>query len=320
MQSNNKKLSVIIPTYNRLAWLQRVIEGLLSQTYQDFEVIVVDDGSNDEIGNLVKELISKAPCGLSYIRQENQGAGAARNTGVKQATGDLVLFIDDDVIPAPHLLEEHIKGHQLYPGNNIAILGSVINAPEVKDTHFMRWLMNKGPAFPQNRRQDWAKLDYMFFCTANISLSKGFMVEKGLFDEKFRPFLEDIELGFRLQQHGLEIILNKNAVGYHLRGETFQGYCERNMLAGQSAVKFYTKWPAAASAFSPWNPNTGSVVRVIREKLVMRSLIPGLKALICWLDTHGCAAPYYFYAVVSSYYYQIGIRKGLEALEEQHSD
>jgi len=316
MQSNNKKLSVIIPTYNRLAWLQRVIEGLLSQTYQDFEVIVVDDGSTDRTESVIERLMKKMPRGLSYIRQENQGAGAARNAGVKQATGDLLLFIDDDVIPAANLLEEHVKGHQLYPGDNIAILGSVVNAPEVKDTHFMRWLMNKGPAFLQNRRQDWAKLDHWFFCTANISLSRGFMVEKGLFDEKFRPFFEDIELGFRLQQHGLEIILNKNAVGYHLRGETFRGWCDRCVLAGQSAALFDTKWPAAATLHA-LTADTGTLTKLKLLILVKRGMMWLLKYIVSWLDSHNYPALLSLYLWIPNYYFKAGYRQRLNVIAEE---
>jgi len=319
MQSTNTKLSVIIPTYNRAVSLHRVLEGLLNQTYQDFEVIVVDDGSVDETQSVVKGLMEKALNEIAYVRQENRGAGSARNAGIRHAKGDVVLFIDDDVLPASNLLEEHIGGHERHRGDNIAILGPVFYAPELEVSHFMRWLIDRGPHFFHSRAEDGAQLDYRYFCTANISLSRGFMLEKGLFDEQFRPFFEDIELGFRLQQHGLQIILNKSAIGYHLRGETFQGYCERSIWSGQSAVKFYTKWPAAAPAFSPSTSNTGSVIRRIGRKLVMRSLIPGLKPLICWLDTHGCAVPSYFYAVVSHYYSQIGLRKGLEAIENRYA-
>ncbi|MCK4825021.1 glycosyltransferase, partial [bacterium] len=274
------------------------------------------DGSVDGTENMIREVMKNAPCELAYFKQENKGPGSARNAGITHAKGELILFIDDDVLPASNLLEEHVKGHQLYAGDNIAILGSVVNASEVKATHFMRWLMNEGPAFLQNREQDWAKLGHRFFCTANISLSRGFMLEKGMFDESFRPFFEDMELGYRLGQQNLQIILNKNAIGYHLREETLQKWCDRVILSGQSAAAFYNKWPAAATSLPRSTPNIRTVIGGIIIRAIPRSIIPILKPIICWLDSHGYAVPSFFYVIISHYYSQIGYKKGSKAIEK----
>lgn len=310
------KVSVVIPTCNRAERLKRVVESLLNQTYQDFEIIVVDDGSVDGTESMIKGLMKKEPCQLAYFKQENKGPGSARNAGITHAKGELILFIDDDVLPAPNLLEEHISGHRRHPGENIAILGSVVNAPELKVSPFMRWLANKGPQFHQSREENGASLGYRYFCTANISLTRRFMLEKGMFDESFRPFFEDIELGYRFEQQNVQIILNKNAIGYHLRGETFQGYCERSVLAGQSAAAFYNKWPAAATSLPRSTPNIRTVLKEIEKKAVLPSAIPILKTMICWLDSREYAVPSFFYVIISHYYSQIGYKKGLKAIEK----
>lgn len=310
------KVSVVIPTYNRAEWLKRVIESLLNQTYQDFETIVVDDGSVDETENMIREVMKNAPCELAYFKQENKGPGSARNAGITHAKGELILFIDDDVLPAPNLLEEHISGHQQHHGENIAIVGSVVYAPELKVSPFMRWAITKGPSFTQSREKNGARLGYRYFCTANISLTGRFMLEKGMFDESFRPFFEDMELGYRLEQQNLQIVLNKNAIGYHLHGETFQNYCDRSKLAGQSAAAFHTKWPAAATSLPPSTPNTKPIFKEIGKKVILPSVMPILKPIICWLDSHGCAVPSFFYVIISHYYSQIGYKKGLKAIEK----
>src|SRR5258707_10281865 len=98
-------LSVVIPTYNRCASLRRLLDALARQTLSAdrFEVIVVDDGSSDGTRELLRTL--KTPYALVSIEQPNQGPGAARNRGVRAASGDLILFLDDDVVPMDDLLD-----------------------------------------------------------------------------------------------------------------------------------------------------------------------------------------------------------------------
>ena len=88
------KVSVIIPTYNRAAALRKAIASVLSQTFQDFEVIVVDDASPDSTGDMVRSIGDQR---IRYIRhQVNKGEGAARNTGILRAEGQYLAFLDDD--------------------------------------------------------------------------------------------------------------------------------------------------------------------------------------------------------------------------------
>lgn len=85
-------ISVIIPTYNRALLLKKAIESVLSQTYQDFELIVVDDGSNDSTPNLISNFKTR----IKYIRQDNKGPGSARNLGIKNSDGEFIAFVDSD--------------------------------------------------------------------------------------------------------------------------------------------------------------------------------------------------------------------------------
>lgn len=88
-------VSVIIPAYNAEDYISQCISSVLSQTLSDIEVIVVDDGSTDKTPDIVEEL-SASDARLRLIRQENQYAGAARNTGIKAAGGDYLYFLDAD--------------------------------------------------------------------------------------------------------------------------------------------------------------------------------------------------------------------------------
>lgn len=96
----NPKVSVIIPTYNRAHCVGEAIESVLSQTFRDFELIVVDDGSTDN----TQEVLSKYGSAIRVIRQENSGVSAARNTGIKASRGEWVAFLDSDDLWEPEKL------------------------------------------------------------------------------------------------------------------------------------------------------------------------------------------------------------------------
>ena len=98
MNSNKKPFfSVIIPTYNRNHTLKRAVKSVLKQTHKDFELIIVDDGSNDETSDYLSELKVKFPTKkLIVISQDNKGVSAARNEGIKNSSGEWIAFLDSD--------------------------------------------------------------------------------------------------------------------------------------------------------------------------------------------------------------------------------
>src|SRR3989338_2611340 len=100
-------VSVILPTYNRAAWLGRAITSVLRQTYRELELIVVDDGSVDDTPKL-RETWERADARIRWIRRDHQGAAAARNTGLANAQGDLVAFCDSDDEWLEHKLERQV--------------------------------------------------------------------------------------------------------------------------------------------------------------------------------------------------------------------
>ena len=99
-------VSVIIPTYNRAHLIGRAIRSVLDQTYQDWELIVVDDASTDDIPGIVKGFTDGR---VKYIRHdENKGAAAARNTGIQAARGAYIAFLDSDDEWLPEKLERQV--------------------------------------------------------------------------------------------------------------------------------------------------------------------------------------------------------------------
>lgn len=106
------QVSVIIPTYNRGYILNKSIDSVLSQTYTDYELIVLDDGSTDDTPNLVQSIIESKRSGVSrirYIRQAQQGKSAALNHAVSLAQGEWIAFLDSDDLWSPDKLESQLR-------------------------------------------------------------------------------------------------------------------------------------------------------------------------------------------------------------------
>jgi glycosyltransferase involved in cell wall biosynthesis len=113
METRRMKVSVIIPTYNRGYIIRDALESALSQTYQNFELIVVDDGSADDTRAVVESLQSDK---IRYLRHEtNRGNGAACNNGLRSATGDAIAFLDSDDMWTPQNLEREVSFLERHP-------------------------------------------------------------------------------------------------------------------------------------------------------------------------------------------------------------
>lgn len=104
------RFSVVIPVYNRARFLRQAIDSVLSQTFTDFEVIAVDDGSTDESPEILRSYGSR----IKVVRQENQGPEVARNTGVAVAQGEYIAFLDSDDFFFPHTLESYERVIQAF--------------------------------------------------------------------------------------------------------------------------------------------------------------------------------------------------------------
>lgn len=110
--SGKPLVSVVIPTYNRVQQTIAAIESVLAQTYSHFEIIVVDDGSTDSSGEAIERFLRQGTNGrhqLFFLRQPNQGASAARNTGIAKARGEYIAFLDSDDYWLPEKLEWQMR-------------------------------------------------------------------------------------------------------------------------------------------------------------------------------------------------------------------
>jgi len=240
-QNSLAPLTVVIPTYNRREVLRRTLNGYLAQSSPHLvsELLIVDDGSTDDTESVVSEFWRVAPFPIRYLHQPNRGPAAARNLGLTEAATQLVLYTDDDVIPHPELVLQHVRWHRQDPAPSVAVLGFVTWAPEVHATPFMRWYGEGGSLFGYRQFRHRREIDYRSFYTCNLSVKREFLQAFGKFDERFKiAAYEDIELGFRLSKTGLRLLYNPQAIGYHYQFFTFGDACRKKKKAAPARQLF----------------------------------------------------------------------------------
>lgn len=240
------RISCVICTYNRADLLGRVFEGLRGQTLPPtaFEVVVVDDGSTEDVRGLIGHYQRLLP--INYLKQENLGLGAAKNAGVAASRAPILLFMDDDDVPAPSLLTEHLRTHESYPQKHIAVLGHTNLHPSVANRPLMRFVTDVGCyLFSYGRTTDGEILDYTWFWGGRSSCKREILPVFQPFNPSFRFGCEDIELGYRLSAHGLKVVYNRNAITTMLRAFSLDAFCNRTESQGRSNWLFSRLHPAA---------------------------------------------------------------------------
>lgn len=234
-------ISVVIPTYNRCESLNRVFDGLASQHDVDLkrvEIIIIDDGSSDNTGKIVKQHAHQGKITTRYFFQQNRGPAAARNTGIRNAKGEVILFLGDDTLASPDLLRQHIEFHKIQcPELHTAILGfcPMVADPGFKSTLVQSWLNRKQMAFQNITHME--VISHQYFYTCNLSLKREFLLKNGLFDERYLFAAgEDIELGSRLTDAGMTLYYSKSALAYHVHPMSLFDYTKRYFKLGRSTA------------------------------------------------------------------------------------
>ena len=206
-------VSVVIPTYNRSGLLGKTIPALVNQRTDgiQYEVIFVNNGSSDDSDAILKEAVARYPDRLRcYYIPPTGGPSAPRNVGIRAAKGEVVIILDDDVLPEPDLVLQHAQFHKAHPEPHYAALGELYVPPELLDDPMSRF-----HRFPYDKVSTLEDLDFMHFWTCNVSVKRQFMLDSGMFDEKFLCY-EDLICGYRLANNGMRLRFVPSARGQHL--------------------------------------------------------------------------------------------------------
>ncbi len=248
------QLSVIIPTFNRAERLNQTLSALKNQTLGAgaYEVLVVDDGSDDDTADRVRRVQQDYPTPLFYFYQQNRKQGVARNLGASNARGDILVFLGDDIVPTPSFLTEHLLAQQrcersVEDASRVVVIGYTGWPPELERTPFLEYIGEQGWQFGFSLIEDSDNVDFNYFYSSNISIKRRFFLESGGFDEHFKEYgWEDIELSLRLKKRGMELVYCPDAVAHHYHETCIASFSERQRKVGRSAWSFYHQHPDMA--------------------------------------------------------------------------
>ena len=237
-QSLVPHVSIVIPTFNRRVQLHRTLEAIASQITETvdghrftYEVIVVSDGSTDGTVEAVRSL--DVPFRLSVLDQINQGPAAARNAGIGASRGELVVFIDDDVIPEPACVAAHVALHDAV--DDLVVIGPMLT-PSSGLSPWVGWEQHQLEK-QYERFVDDPTASHRQFYTGNASVARDALVAVGGFDVALRR-AEDIELAHRLHGAGLSFRFESAARAFHHAERSFESWKRVGYDYGVNDVAF----------------------------------------------------------------------------------
>src|SRR3954447_12678138 len=238
------RLSVVIPSYNRRAALARCLAALAVQTAEPsaFEVVVVLDGSTDGSDALLAGL--DPPHALRFETQPNRGVAAARNRGIALAAAPLVLFLDDDIVAGPGLVEGHLRAHE---AGDVMVMGALElrlhRPPDAVTARFLAWWDGHYARLGSGER----RLDATACYSGNLSLPVAAARAIGGFDETLRRS-EDVDFGQRAIDHGLRFVFAADAPAVQDFDKDGAGLVRDWDGAGRMALPLLRRHPAMAGS------------------------------------------------------------------------
>ncbi len=293
------KCSVIIPTYNRATLLRHTLESLARQSLpsNDFEVLVVDDGSSDSTADMVESFRERL--NLHYFFQEDEGwrPAKARNVGIANAAGSICVLIDSGVLLHSGCLAAHVASHE-EAEVPVAVCGyvygfnadnedakAITNTIDFSDPDETIERMEATNQWLDVREGFYAKYTdnfhdlpapWIVFWTSNVSVETALVRAVEGFDEAFQCWGgEDLDFGYRLYNAGARIILNRQASSIHCPHS--KSFADNNRLAinnyrymaakyGTPIIELLTHFPETAEYDKPGIITPGNINDVIRER------------------------------------------------------
>lgn len=235
-------VSIVIPTHDRLPILEQCLAALAEQDYPSdrMEVIVIADGCTDGTVEARSELGALVP--LRLLDQPSAGAAAARNRGAREARGEILLFVDDDVIASEGLVRAHVAAHAS-DGARVVVGPYRLPARSGSD-----YLQKDLRAFWERQFDRMASADHVpshrDVVAGNLSLRAGTFHDVGGFDESFAACgVEDYELGVRLLAANVRFVFAAGAEARHLETTDLPRSLARNRQAGAATITLLRNHP-----------------------------------------------------------------------------
>lgn len=262
-------ISIVIPSYQRCESVREVLTALASQTVapEQFEVIVSIDGSTDGTETMLSQIT--VPYSLRWINGKQGGPGMARNRGAALANGEIVLFLDDDIIATPDLLAEHLSAHEENPGG--VCLGQVRTQSACSLSPWEQYLNQRYEEHYDKLNTPGYRPLFWDCLSGNISLGRELLDRSGGFDAEFAAFKhDDIEFGYRLAALRVQFAYRPGALGYHRFVKSMEAGLRDAHAEGESAQRLANQYPDLSTKlidarWSRYNPIARVVLHWVRH-------------------------------------------------------
>ena len=216
-------VTVVVPTFNRGHVLERCLDALLNQSAETepFDIIVVDDASSDDTEHRIAALLERAEH-LVYIRHAaNRGRSATRNTGIRAATGQVVVLLDDDIVVEPDYVRAHLRIHEEAGDEHVAVVGNLSFPPEILGrSNYAKYLQSRYLGHRRSTSMDGIDLRDLhprLLGSGISSVRRSDLLQIGLFDEMAASYgYEDHIFGQRLREAGVRLVFTEDARAIHL--------------------------------------------------------------------------------------------------------
>ena len=236
---NEIYFSIVIPLYNKQNAIVATLQSVLAQTYQNYEVIIVDDGSTDNSAQVVEEFFDKHPSlqgrdGVRLVKKPNGGVCSARNRGIQEAKYDYIALLDGDDLWDEHFLEEQVKFIQDFPeakmwGVSIAF---------IKHNCQTKWEQGIGDGYRGYVENYFGTNHNDLFCSSSVVICKDVFDEVGYFDERIASS-EDLDMWYRIILHYPIAFYDKVLAYYNQDAENRVAYDTDVRFPLTKDIKYY---------------------------------------------------------------------------------
>ena len=249
-------ISAIIPLYNKEHFVAKTIESVLSQTTNDFELIIVNDGSTDHSADIVASFSDPR---IVFVEQQNGGVSSARNHGIRIAKGEFIAFLDADDTWHPEFMEQMLKLYADYPEYSFFCCAQ---------TDRLISTLSSGISIIE----DHCKFFYIY-CTGSIMLKKQVFNEVGLFREGIQ-YGEDLDMWLRIACRYKTVYINRELI-------TYPHITEGNLSRVFDVSKSFPYWEWYAYSYTPrtslYRYATERIIRIVSEYVKQGNYSEALK-------------------------------------------
>ncbi len=262
------KISLIIPSYNPALKLPQTLDALIVQSKLIDELIIVVDKKNysNEVKSMLETYSSRF--NLRILIQDISGRGRSRNKGAESSNGDILMFLDDDMLAEKDLIEKHIQYHSNNPG--IIVSGNGYRKPEDSNYSFGDFLINMEKGWKESSLVAGdVTLDKFNFTACNMSLPKKIFEQLGGFDIQFTDS-EDFDFAIRAYYKGIRIVYDRMVLAWHNDWPTLMNFVRRHNEYKKAKKDVFEKHPEYLENFKSLERRDLSFSKKILARLLKR--------------------------------------------------